>query len=89
MNMRESHNPQALSTLAAAPARSWFTQSAISRAASLQKSADAYAAATVAMLLMLLAVLTILLPSLMLRELTVTARNDNAASIARQVSERF
>jgi len=90
MNMRESPSPLALSSLAAVPTSSWFKQSATHRAASLQKRADNCAAAAVAVLLMLLAVLAILLPSLVLRDLTLTAtRNDNAPSTAQQVIERF
>jgi hypothetical protein len=88
--MRESLNPQALSTLAAAPAYSWFKQAAVSGVASLQENADNYAAAAVAMLLMLVAVLAILLPSLVLSDLTLTtARNDTAPSTVQQVLERF
>src|SRR5262245_55568112 len=90
MNMRESPSPLALSSLAAVPTSSWFKQSATHRAASLQKRADNCAAAAVAVLLMLLAVLAILLPSLVLRDLTLTAtRNDNAPLTAQQVIERF
>jgi hypothetical protein len=88
--MRESLNPQALSTFAAAPAYSWFRQAAVSGVASLQKNADNYAAAAVALLLMLVAVLAILLPSLVLSDLTrTTDRNDTAPSTVQQVLERF
>ena len=88
--MRESLNPQALSTLAPAPACSWFKQAAVSGVASLQKNADNYAAAAVAMLLMLVAVLAILLPSLVLSDRTLaTSRNDAAPSTVQQVLERF
>ena len=92
MNMHETFSPsQALSSGAVALAwPSWLRQLSTNLALWLQKCAGNYGAAAVAMLLMMLAVVGILFPSLMLGDLTLTtARNGNAPPVAQQAIERF
>jgi hypothetical protein len=92
MSKHETFNPpQTPSLRAAAPGRlSRLRQSSANLAACLPEGGDNYAAAAVSVLLMLLAVFGILLPSLLLRDLTLTAaRSDSASPSAQQTIERF
>ena len=92
MNMHEIFSPsQALSSGAPALAwPSWLRQLSTNFALWPQKCAGNYGAAAVAMLLMMLAVVGILFPSLMLGDLTLTtARNGKAPQVAQQAIERL